>query len=224
MPGRAIAVPALLALVAAAGGLLAACGEGPPGKGGPRRGGRILALGDSLTEGYGLPPAQAWPAELERRLRAGGLSWQVVNAGVSGETTGGTLARVDRVLRGCRPDVVILAIGANDGLRGADPERVRANLVTLVRRLQGSGATVILAGMRMMGFLGDAYARGFEAAYPAAATETGAALVPHLLEGVAGVPGLNQPDGLHPTAAGHRAIAATVEPYARAAISARRDG
>jgi acyl-CoA thioesterase-1 len=183
--------------------------------------GTIVALGDSLTAGYGVAEREAWPALLEARLRAAGKRWRVVNAGVSGETSSGTLSRADWVVRQLRPDVVILAIGANDGLRGIDPKLVRANVIAIVRKLQAGGATVVLAGMRMVVNMGADYTKAFAAVYPAAARETGVDLVPFLLEGVAAVPALNQEDGIHPTAAGHRIIAETVYPHALRSVEER---
>jgi acyl-CoA thioesterase-1 len=145
-----------------------------------------------------------------------------VNAGVSGETSSGALARVDWVLRQLKPEVVILETGANDGLRGIETRLVRANLLEAVRRLQAGGATVVLAGMRMVRNLGDEYTREFGAIYPAVAAETGVVLIPFFLEGVAAVPGLNLPDGIHPNAEGQRRVLGTVYPYVLQAIEARR--
>jgi len=190
----------------------------------PAMAGTIVALGDSLTAGYGLAEAEAWPALLERRLAAEGRRWRVVNAGVSGETSSGALARVDWVLRQLRPDVVILETGANDGLRGIDPGLLRGNLLESVRRLQAAGATVVLAGMQMVRNLGGDYTREFAVVYPAVAGETGAILVPFFLEGVAAVPELNLPDGIHPNAAGQRRILETVYPPVLRAIRARPGG
>jgi acyl-CoA thioesterase-1 len=186
--------------------------------------GTIVALGDSLTAGYGLAESEAWPALLERRLAAEGRRWRVVNAGVSGETSSGALARVDWVLRQLKPDVVILETGANDGLRGIAPATVRGNVIAAARRLQAGGATVVIAGMRMVRNLGDEYTREFAAIYPAAAAETGAVLIPFLLEGVAAVPGLNLPDGIHPNAEGQRRVLETVHPYVLKVLPARGKG
>ncbi len=183
--------------------------------------GVIVALGDSLTAGHGLPPGAAYPALLQARLEADGRHWKVINAGVSGETSGGTRSRVDWILR-MKPDIVVVEIGANDGMRGLDPGLLRRNLVEIVARLQAGGATVVLGGMRMLTNLGRDYTDAFEAVYPAAAKETGAALIPFFLEGVAGVARLNQEDGIHPTAEGHRIIMETVYPHVAAAIDARR--
>jgi acyl-CoA thioesterase-1 len=166
----------------------------------------IVALGDSLTAGYRVAQHEAWPALLEERLRAEGFSYRVVNAGVSGDTTAGGLRRVDWVLRS-RPEIVIVALGANDGLRGQDTRNMEENLQRIVERVQAAGARVLLAGMRMPPNYGEAYTREFAAVFPAVAKRTGARLMPFLLDGVAANAALNQTDGIHPTAAGHRVIA-----------------
>jgi acyl-CoA thioesterase-1 len=172
----------------------------------------IAVLGDSLTAGFGLAPEEAYPARLQERLRREGYDYRVVNAGVSGDTTAGGLRRVDWVLRS-HPSIAIVALGANDGLRGLSVPAMRANLERIVERFRAAGARVLLAGMRMPPNYGDAYGREFAAAFPAVARKTGAALVPFLLDGVAGQARLNQPDGLHPTAAGQAIIAERVWPY-----------
>ncbi len=174
----------------------------------------IVVLGDSLTAGFGLPPDEAYPVLLERRLRREGFAYRVVNAGVSGDTTAAGLRRVEWVLRS-RPAIVIVALGANDGLRHQSVAAMRDNLVAIVRRLRAADATVLLAGMRVPPNYGDEYARAFSAVFPDVARATGASLAPFLLDGVAGDPRLNQPDGIHPTAEGHRLIAARLWPYLR---------
>ena len=166
----------------------------------------IVALGDSITAGLGVAEDEAYPALLEARLRRDGYAYRVVNAGVSGDTTAGGLRRVDWVLR-AQPEIVILALGANDGLRGQSPKTTRANLEAIVARLTAAGARVLLAGMRMPPNYGEAFTRQFEAVFPAVARRANVALVPFLLDGVAADPTLNQADGLHPNAAGHRVIA-----------------
>jgi len=166
----------------------------------------IVALGDSITSGLGVAADEAYPALLEARLRRDGYAYRVVNAGVSGDTTAGGLRRVDWVLR-AQPEIVILALGANDGLRGQSPKTTRANLEAIVARLTAAGARVLLAGMRMPPNYGEAFTRQFEAVFPAVARRANVALVPFLLDGVAADPTLNQADGLHPNAAGHRVIA-----------------
>ena len=172
----------------------------------------IVALGDSLTAGFGLLPDQAYPSLLEERLRREGYRYRVVNAGVSGDTTAGGLRRVDWVLRS-QPGVVIVALGANDGLRHLSVEAMRANLTKIVRRLRAAGARVLLVGMRAPPNYGDAYGRAFAAGFADVARATGVALAPFLLDGVAGQARLNQPDGIHPTAEGQRLIADGLWPH-----------
>jgi acyl-CoA thioesterase I len=174
----------------------------------------VVALGDSLTAGLGVAADEAFPARLEARLKTEGYAYRVVNAGVSGDTTAGGLRRVDWVLR-ARPDVVIVALGANDGLRGQDPRAMRANLDEIVARLLAAGARVLLVGMRLPPNYGGDYTKEFEAVFPAVARRAKVALAPFLLDGVAGVPRLNQADGIHPTAAGQQAIADHLWPYLR---------
>jgi acyl-CoA thioesterase-1 len=171
----------------------------------------IVAFGDSLTAGYGVAPEEAWPALVEARLRRESYGYRVVNAGVSGDTTAGGLRRVDWVLR-ARPAVVVLALGANDGLRGLPLQPMRDNLAAIVERLRAGGARVLLAGMQLpRNYAG--YAREFERAFPEVARRTGVPLMPFLLEGVALDVRLNQADGIHPNAAGHRVMAERVWPY-----------
>jgi acyl-CoA thioesterase I len=172
----------------------------------------IVALGDSLTAGLGVPQEAAWPALVEARLREEGYPYRVVNAGVSGDTTAGGVRRVDWVLR-ARPDVVIVALGANDGLRGQSAAAMRANLGAIVDRLKASGARVLLAGMRVPPNYGDEYARDFARVFPEVARATGVPLVPFLLDGVAADARLNQADGIHPNVEGHRVIARHLWPH-----------
>ena len=174
----------------------------------------VVALGDSLTAGLGVAPDEAYPALIEARLRREGYPYRVVNAGVSGDTSAGALRRVDWVLR-TKPDVVIVALGANDGLRGLPVEALRDNLEAIVSRLRGGGARVLLAGMRVPPNYGDDYTRAFAAVFPAVAKRTGVPLAPFLLDGVAGDPRLNQPDGIHPTAEGQRLMAERLWPHLR---------
>lgn len=181
----------------------------------------VVALGDSLTAGLGVAPDEAWPALLEARLRREGYDYRVVNAGVSGDTTAGGLRRVDWLLR-ARPAVAIVALGANDGLRGQSVDAMRANLSAIVRRFSERGVRVLLAGMRMPPNYGESYARRFAAVFPAVARDAGASLMPFLLEGVAAEPALNQGDGIHPNAAGHRVIADRLWRYLRPLLSTGR--
>lgn len=167
---------------------------------------RIVAFGDSLTAGLGVAAEQAYPARLQRRLDEQGLRYRVINAGVSGDTTAGGLRRVDWVLKS-RPDLVILELGANDGLRGLNLGETKANLERIIKRCQDLSVTVILAGMKLPPNYGAEYTEGFEAIYPALAKQYRLTLIPFFLEGVAGSASLNQADGIHPTGEGYRIIA-----------------
>jgi acyl-CoA thioesterase-1 len=169
----------------------------------------IVVLGDSLTAGLGVAREEAYPALLEARLRREGFAYRVVNAGVSGDTSAGGVRRLDWVLRS-RPDVVIVALGANDGLRALPVATLRDNLTVIVTRLRAAGVRVLLCGMRIPPNYGEVYARDFAEAFRATARRTSAPLLPFLLQGVAGDPALNQADGVHPNAAGHRGVAETV--------------
>ena len=172
----------------------------------------MVFFGDSLTAGYGLESTdEAFPALIQERLSASGRPWRVVNAGLSGETTAGGLRRLDWILK--QPvDIFVLELGGNDGLRGIAPETSRANLQAMITRIRERYPNVklVLAGMQMPANMGADYTRQFAAMYPDLARENHLTLIPFLLEGVGGVPGLNQGDGIHPTAAGHKIVAATV--------------
>jgi acyl-CoA thioesterase-1 len=183
----------------------------------PAYDGTIVAMGDSLTAGYDVQEEQAWPYLVEQRLRAEGHNWKVVNAGISGETSSGALSRVDWTLT-LEPDIVILETGANDGLRGTDPAHTRENIDKIILALKERGVTVVLAGMLMARNLGEEYTREFAAVYPSLAEEHGVILIPFFLEGVATIPELNQPDGIHPTAEGYNIIAEHVYPFVVEAI------
>lgn len=172
---------------------------------------RVVFLGDSLAAGYGLEEEQAFPALVGALLAAEGLPVEIVNAGVSGDTTAGGLARVDWVLSQ-RPDVLVVELGANDGLRGLPLASTEENLRQILMKGKRSGAALVLAGMRLPPNYGRDYTRDFEAIYPRLAAQFDAHLVPFLLEGVGGRRSLNLPDGLHPNAAGHRKVAETVLP------------
>jgi acyl-CoA thioesterase-1 len=172
----------------------------------------ILFLGTSLTAGYGLEdPDQAFPALIQLQLDAARLPYRVMNAGVSGETSAGALRRLEWLLRR-RVDVLVLETGANDGLRGQDPEFTRANIQAIFDRAreQRPSPRLVLAGMEALPNYGEEYRRRFRAVFPELARKNGAVLIPFLLEGVAGIPSLNQADGIHPTAEGHKRIADTV--------------
>ncbi|WP_395697225.1 arylesterase [Methylocella sp.] len=176
---------------------------------------RLLALGDSLTAGYMLPEAQAFPAALEAALRREGFNVRVVNAGVSGDTASGGLARLDWTL-GEPFEGAIVELGANDMLRGIDPATTRAALAQILDKLRAKNIKVLLAGMLASGNLDDAYRARFNAIYPELAAQYGALLYPFFLEGVSGRPALTLADGLHPNAAGVETIVRGLLPQARA--------
>jgi acyl-CoA thioesterase-1 len=202
--------------------VLALLAHGPTAAAGDRSV-RIVVLGDSLTAGLGLPADEAFPAKLERALKAKGLAIEVINAGVSGDTASGGLARLDwSVPEGT--DAVILELGANDMLRGIDPKLTRQALEEIVRRLSARGVPVLLAGMRAAANLGNDYRRAFEALYSDLAGRYDLLLYPFFLDGVAGEAGLNQSDGLHPTAAGVDAIVARILPKVEELVRRARNG
>jgi acyl-CoA thioesterase-1 len=173
----------------------------------------IVFFGDSLTAGYGLdePATQAFPALIQQKIDAAHLHWRVVNAGLSGETTAGGRRRIEWILR--QPvDVFVLELGGNDGLRGIPLSDTRANLQSIIDRVRAKypAAQIILAGMQIPTNLGDEYISAFREVFPTLAKTNHLTLIPFLLEGVGGHPDLNQPDGIHPTAAGHALVAETV--------------
>jgi acyl-CoA thioesterase-1 len=170
----------------------------------------IVFFGDSLTEGYGLddPATESYPARVQQKITAARLPWRVVNAGLSGETTSGGLRRVDWILR--QPaDIFVLALGANDGLRGIEPAVSAASLQGIIDRVRAKypAAKIVLAGMQMPPTMGEDYTRAYAAIFPALAAKNQVALIPFLLTDVGGEAGLNQSDGLHPTAEGAAKIA-----------------
>jgi acyl-CoA thioesterase-1 len=166
---------------------------------------RIVAFGDSLTAGLGVAAHESYPAQLQRRLDDAGYRTVVVNAGVSGDTSAGGLRRVTWVLKS-NPDVVILELGANDGLRGLSLTQTEDNLEQIVQRLREAGVQVVLAGMKLPPNYGTAYREGFERMFPALARRYSVPLIPFFLEGVAASATLNQADGIHPTGEGYRVI------------------
>lgn len=172
----------------------------------------IVAFGDSLTAGLGVPVDRTYPALLGERLRREGYPYRVVNAGVSGDTTAGGLRRVDWALR-LRPEIVILELGVNDALRGQSLAAVRANLDRLVTRFQAAGARVLVAGMRLPPNYGSPYAEDFHRLFGEVARARGAPHMPFFLDGVGAVPHLNQPDGIHPTAEGYAIVVERLWPY-----------
>jgi len=171
----------------------------------------VVCLGDSLTAGYGLDQAQAYPALLQKSIDTLGWKFKVVNAGLSGETTAGGLRRLDWVLKR-RIDVLILALGGNDALRGIPLETTRQNLDQILTRTRAKNpdAQLVVAGMLIPPNWGREYFNGFRALFPQLAKKHQAGFIPFLLEGVGGKPELNFPDGIHPTAEGHRIVAANV--------------
>ncbi len=173
---------------------------------------RILCLGDSLTEGYGVLPEEAYPALLAVRLREKGYTnLEVVNAGISGSTTASAESRLNWQLRAkVKPKILILALGANDGLRGLPVAQAQRNLEKAIVLAKANGVTVLLAGMQLPPNYGPSYTKEFLAMYHELAQKQNVALIPFLLDGVAGEANLNQADGIHPNAAGHRILAETV--------------
>ncbi|BCR03424.1 arylesterase [Desulfuromonas versatilis] len=172
---------------------------------------RIAVLGDSLSAGYGLDPAEAFPARLEKALCERGHAVEVLNAGVSGDTTAGGLARLDWTLA-AEPDLVLLELGGNDALRGIDPESVEQNLDGILVALEKRQVRVLLAGMRAPRSLGAGYEKSFNAVFPRLAERHQVAFYPFFLAGVAGNPAFNQPDGIHPNAAGVAEITRRILP------------
>ncbi len=186
---------------------------------GPRvpseKGPRVVFLGTSLTAGLGLDdPARSWVGQLDALADSAGAPIEAVNAGVSGDTSAGGVRRLDWLLR--EPlDVLVVELGANDGLRGHDPEALRHNLTEIIQRTRARypDAGILLAGMEAPPNLGERYTSAFREVFPEVARAEGVDLVPFLLEGVAGVAELNQDDRIHPTSRGHRIMAETVWPY-----------
>ena len=171
----------------------------------------VLFLGDSLSAGLHLSEDQAFPAVLQRRSKAAGHPFRLINAGISGDTTSGGVGRLAWSLK-AEPDVVVLELGANDGLRGIELASIRANLVQMIEEIRASGARVLLLGMKLPPNYGPAYTEGFEAIFDSLAAEYELAYVPYFLAGVGEVPRMNLPDGLHPTAEGHERVADNVAP------------
>ena len=184
---------------------------------------RIVVLGDSLTAGFGLAQEDAFPARLEAALRAKGHQWQVIDAGISGDTSAGGVARLDWVLAD-RPDIVIVELGANDGLRGLPTDRMEVNLDAILARTVESGASTLLAGMRAPANFGAEYAAAFRAVYERLAARHRVAFYPFFLEGIAMEPALNQPDGIHPNAAGVAEIVRRILPHVVALIARHKGG
>ena len=178
----------------------------------------IMAFGDSLTSGYGLPPADAFPVKLEAALRARGHAVRVINAGVAGDTTAGGRARLAWMLAD-KPDAVILELGANDGLRGLDPAETLANLRAIMEQLKAADLPVLLAGMRAPPNLGRDFGAEFDTIFATVALEYDALFYPFFLEGVAARPTLNQNDGIHPNSAGVAIVVERIIPSVEALLS-----
>jgi acyl-CoA thioesterase-1 len=184
--------------------------------------GTIVALGDSLSAGLGVDEDEAYPALLARKLAADGYHFEVVNAGISGETSSGVRERLQWVLSSLKPDIVILETGANDGLRGQDPGLLKKNLEALLAQLKARNIIVVLAGMRMPPNLGMPYTRAFDNVYPQVADAHDVIFMPFFLESVAGRPRFNQADNLHPNALGYEHIVEDLYPYVLKAIKRYR--
>ena len=177
----------------------------------PEERGTIVFVGTSLTAGYGLDPDEAFPALIQRKIDSAGLGYRIANAGVSGETSAGAMRRIDWLLRQ-NPAVLVIETGANDGLRGLSTDSLKANIQAMIdnARTLSPPPRIVLVRMRALPNYGFVYARRFSRLYEELADENDVALVPFLLEGVAGEEGMNQADGIHPTAAGHERMAETV--------------
>ncbi|UCE51238.1 MAG: arylesterase [Desulfobacterales bacterium] len=183
--------------------------------------GIILAIGDSLTEGLGVEEKFAYPAVLQRKLFENGYMYKVVNAGVSGETSSGALSRLKWALT-LQPAIAILVTGANDGLRGIDPELIKTNISSIVQVLKEKDIVVVLGGMQMVQNLGQDYTTAFSKIYPQIAQDQDVILIPFFLAAVGGKADLNQSDGIHPTAEGYRIIVENIYPYIMEAIRMHR--
>jgi acyl-CoA thioesterase-1 len=172
----------------------------------------ILAFGDSLTAGFGVPPGDSYPAHLQRLLDEKGYHYKVINAGVSGDTTAGGAARIGWVLQH-EPEIVIIELGANDGLRGLPISEMRKNLGTIIETSQKKGAKVLLAGMEITPNLGAEYSQEFRESFTLLAKQYKVSLIPFFLDDVAGRPEFTQSDGIHPLANGYAVITETVFQY-----------
>jgi len=180
---------------------------------------KVAFLGDSISAGLHLPSEQAFPAVVQRTLAARGKSFELLNAGLSGDTTAGGLRRVDWILKQ-KPALVVVELGANDGMRGQPVAEVEKNLRAIVERIRERGAAVLLLGMRIPPSYGQSYVAAFDAIYPRVAKEVGVPLVPFFMEGVAADPKLNLPDGIHPTKEGHERLAENLAGPLERALSA----
>jgi acyl-CoA thioesterase-1 len=170
----------------------------------------IVVLGDSISAGYGIEVKQGWVALLQNKLAQANSPYEVINASISGDTTAGGLARIDKILAAHKPDVVLVELGANDGLRGLQPKLVKDNLAEITRRARNAGARVLLLSMRIPPNYGKRYTEMFYDVYPQLSKELGVPYMPFILEDVALVKELMQPDGLHPNARAQPMIAEKV--------------
>lgn len=177
----------------------------------------IVAVGDSLTAGFGVDESDSYPALLEKKLHSAGYNYRVINAGVSAETSSGTLSRLDWIMT-LKPDIVLLETGANDGLRGIEPQQVEDNIRQILTRLHQSGVVIVLAGMKMVWNLGPQYVEQFNGIYPRLAAELDTVFMEFFLEGVAMESSMNLPDGVHPNRQGYIVICDNIYPYVVEAI------
>lgn len=185
---------------------------------------RVVVLGDSITAGYGIDLSEAYPALLQKKLDAAGLPFTVVNAGVSGDTTSGGLRRINWALNG-GADILIVALGGNDGLRGIQPKQTAENLAGIIQKAKAKvpGVAIIVAGMQMPQNMGPEYTEEYRAVFPRVAKENDVALVPFLLEGIGGVQEFNQPDLIHPNVEGQKRVAENVWKVLEGVVKARRE-
>lgn len=183
--------------------------------------GTIVAMGDSLTAGLGVSEQNSYPEQLKQLLASSGLHFDVINSGVSGETSSGAKARVDWVLK-LKPDIVILETGANDGLRGIEPKLIEENIRSIIETLLARNVTVVLTGMQMVTNLGPDYLKTFNQIYPKLAADYPVTFMPFFLEDVAARPEFNQPDGIHPNGEGYSIVAENILPYVKEAIISHR--
>ncbi|GAB7530000.1 arylesterase [Pseudomonas sp. 3A(2025)] len=174
--------------------------------------GTVLIVGDSISAGFGLDTRQGWVTLLQQRMQEQGFSDKVVNASISGDTSAGGLARLPALLAEHKPEVVVLELGGNDGLRGQQPAQLQQNLASMIQQSQQAGAKVLLLGMRIPPNYGPRYTQLFEKAYTDLASEKKVPFVPFFLEGVGGVPGMMQADGLHPAVGAQGALLENVWP------------
>ena len=179
----------------------------------------ILFFGNSLTAGYGIDKEDAFAGLTQKRIDSLGLEYKVINGGLSGETTAGGLSRLDWFLEDM-PDIFILELGGNDGLRGIALSETKSNLIGIIDKVRDTypGTKIILAGMQIPPNMGQEYTQEFQEIYPDIAQEKGVTLIPFLLENVGGIPELNLPDGIHPTEEGHKIVFETIWPYISEAV------